>query len=1008
MRISHFCLLLGLVQSFTTFAIAADDPFPAVAAIFEKRCVECHSPDEKKGGLALQSRADLLTGGDSGATIVPGKPDGNVLLEMVSGDKPEMPKTGAKLTAAQVESIRAWIAAGAPWPADKKLQDKSLADSNWWSLRPLVRPARPVLEAADQRRAKNPIDEFILTELRQQGFAPSPQADRRTLIRRLSFDLLGLPPTPEEVDRFVKDPDPRAYEKLVNQLLDSPHYGERWARHWLDVVHFGETHGYDKDQPRRNAWPYRDYVIRAFNTDKPYSRFLEEQLAGDVLYPNSTDGIEALGFIAAGPWDFIGHAEVPESKIDGKVARHLDRDDMVANAIGTFNSLTVSCAQCHNHKFDPIKQVDYYRMQAVFAAVDRADRKYHADATVFAKYTSLEAQQREIAAAKKSLDEEVKKRGGAELVKLDQAIAAARQTAPPGLPPEYGYHSQLSPKADVEKWVQIDLGKSQPIVSLAHIGCYDSFNAIGSGFGFPQRFKIELSDDPAFQKEVKTVVDRTAEDFPNPGTTPQVAKFDKHSARYVRMTATKLAFRQNDYIFAIAELQVFDDSGNNVAAGANVTALDSIEAAPRWRRTNLVDGKFPGAQDASQSGQRLDQLIAQRKELLEKVVDAELRTKIESAEKSAAMIADELKKIPPPNIVYAGTVHFGSGNFAGTGNSNGKPRKIFILNRGDVKSPKEEVQPGALSCFPEWPGEFHLAADHSEGERRAALARWLSDKRNPLTWRSIVNRVWQYHFGRGLVDTPNDFGRMGQLPSHPELLNWLAAEFRDGGEFVQAQSLKSLHRLIVTSSTYQQQSQPDLAVLSALRNDPRKADAGNIYLWRMNRRKLEAEAIRDAVLSVAGKLDSKMGGPSFQDFVIDQPAHSPHYEYHLHDPNDPKSHRRSIYRFIVRSQPQPFMTTLDCADPSMRVDKRNESLSALQALAWLNNGFMVTMSGHFAARIEKESNEPAEQSRLLIRLAVSREPSKTEQELFADYIRQHGLANACRAALNLNEFAFVD
>ena len=1007
MRLTIFCYS-GLLLQLAASAGADEATFGPIAAIFEKRCVECHNAGEKNGGLALQSRADLITGGDSGATIVAGKPDGNVLLAMVSGDKPEMPKTGAKLTAAEVESIRAWIAVGAPWPAERTLQDKSLADSNWWSLRPLVRPARPALSAADQGRAKNPIDEFILAKLREQGFVPSPQADRRTLIRRLSFDLLGLPPTPEEVDRFVQDPDPRAYEKLVNKLLDSPHYGERWARHWLDVVHFGETHGYDKDQPRRNAWPYRDYVIRAFNSDKPYSRFLEEQLAGNVLFPNSTDSIEALGFIAAGPWDFIGHVEVPESKIDGKVARHLDRDDMVANAIGTFNSLTVSCAQCHNHKFDPIKQVDYYRLQAVFAAVDRADRKYHADPAAFAKYSELERQQREVAATRKSLDEEVKKRGGAELVKLDQAIAAARQTAPQGLPPEYGYHSQLSPKADAEKWVQIDLGKSQPITGLTYIGCYDNFNSIGSGFGFPQRFKIELSDDPAFQKNVKTVVDHTEQDFPNPGTTPQVAKFEEHSARYVRMKATKLAFRQNDYIFAIAELQVFDDTGKNVANGAKVSALDSIEAGPRWRMTNLVDGKFSGAQDANRSGQKLDQLIAQRKELLAKAIDADLQAKLDSAETSATTIAEELRKIAPPNIVYAGTVHFGSGNFAGTGNANGKPRKIFVLNRGDVKNPKEEVQPGALSCFPEWPGEFNLTANHSEGERRAALARWLSDRRNPLTWRSIVNRVWQYHFGRGIVDTPNDFGRMGQLPSHPELLDWLAADFRDGGEFVQTQSLKSLHRLIVTSSTYQQQSQPDAAVLASSKNDPRKVDAGNVYLWRMNRRKLEAEAIRDAVLSVSGKLDPKMGGPSFQDFVIDQPAHSPHYEYHLHDPNDPKSHRRSIYRFIVRSQPQPFMTTLDCADPSMRVDKRNESLSALQALAWLNNGFMVTMSGHFAARIEKEAKEPAEQARLLIRLAVSREPSAIEQELFASYIRTHGLANACRAALNLNEFAFVD
>lgn len=986
-----------------TWHLTADEAtFRVVATIFEKRCVECHNADEKKGGLSLQTRADLLTGGDSGAAIDPGKAAGSVLLDMISGDKPEMPKTGAKLTAEEVVAVSKWIAAGALWPGETKLEDRSLADSNWWSLQPLVRPALPQLSKADQAWTKNAIDAFVIAKLREQGFAPAPPADRRRLIRRLSFDLTGLPPTPEEVAAFVTDTDPQAYEMLVNRLLASPRYGERWARHWLDVVHFGETHGYDKDQPRRNAWPYRDYVIRAFNQDKPYGRFVDEQIAGDVLYPNTIDGIEALGFISAGPWDFIGHAEVPESKTDGKVARHLDRDDMVANAIGTFNSLTISCAQCHNHKFDPIKQVDYYRLQAVFAGVDRADKKYHADPVAFARYSQLEREQRELSAEKTALDAQVKLLGGAELVGLDKEIAAIRQSAPAALRPEYGYHSQLAPKAETEKWVQIDLGEIREVSSLHYVGCYDNFNSIGAGFGFPLRFKIELAAEETF-RDKKLVVDQTATDFANPGTTPQTAKFATTQSRYVRFTATKLAPRQNDYMLVLAELQVFDPQGQNIAVGAKVTALDSIEAGPRWRQTNLVDGIYPGAQDVAGSAKKLEQLTQQRAALHAKVVPDEVRKKVAENGRKSVAVAAELSQISPPNVVYAGTVHFGSGNFAGTGARNGEPRKIFVLHRGDVKTPREEVTPASLGCLPGWSGEFQLATNHREGDRRAALARWLSDKRNPLTWRSIVNRVWQYHIGRALVDTPNDFGRMGQLPSHPELLEWLAVEFRDGG-----QSLKTLHRLIVSSNTYQQSSEPDPAAIAKLTSDPRKVDAGNVYLWRMNRRKLEAESIRDAVLQVAGKLDTKMGGPSFQDFVIDQPAHSPHYEYHLHDPNDPKSHRRSIYRFIVRSQPQPFMTTLDCADPSMRVDKRNESLSALQALALLNNGFMVTMSGHFAKRIQGVSNDPVEQTRLIFQLAVSREPTDVEQKLFTEYIRSHGLPNACRTAFNFNEFAFVD
>jgi hypothetical protein len=302
---------------FSLFAQVAVSAEPAAVAIVERRCVSCHSAAEKKGGLSLVTAKEILAGGDSGAVVVPGKPAESLLLHYITGEKPEMPKSGPPLTAEEVAAIRDWIAGGAKLPDDLVLQDRGGPDTNWWSLLPLVRPPVPRIEYP-KSKVQNPIDAFIVAKLVEKGLPQSPAADRRTLIRRLYFDLLGLPPKPEEVEAFVADNDQRAYEKLVDRLLESQHYGERWARHWLDVVHYGETHGYDKDQPRPNAWPYRDYVIRALNNDKPYSRFIEEQLAGDVLYPETVDGIEALGFIAAGPWDLIGHAEVPETKIDGK------------------------------------------------------------------------------------------------------------------------------------------------------------------------------------------------------------------------------------------------------------------------------------------------------------------------------------------------------------------------------------------------------------------------------------------------------------------------------------------------------------------------------------------------------------------------------------------------------------------------------------------------------------------------------------------------------------------
>jgi hypothetical protein len=941
--------------------------------------------------------------------MVPGNPDESILVDYVTGTDPEMPKNGDPLPVEEVMALRAWIRAGAPWPDGKVLEDRHVPDAQWWSFRPLVRPAVPP-SASPHAIIANPIDAFVVAKLQEKGLPQSPSADRRTLIRRLSFDLIGLPPSPQEIEAFVDDPDPDhiAYCRVVDRLLESPRYGERWARHWLDIVHYGESHGYDKDKPRPNAWPYRDYVIRAFNDDKPYRQFIEEQLAGDVVYPGSVDGIEALGFIAAGPWDFIGHAEVPEIKIDGKVARHLDRDDMVATAMGTFTSLTVSCAQCHNHKFDPISQRDYYQMQAVFAAVDRSDMSYDRDPAIAAERVALEKRSLELLQQQKEVHDRILALVGGELVPLDQRIADATVALNRSELPEFGYHSGIETRDDVIKWVQVDLGDSQQISALEYVACRDTFNNIGPGFGFPIRFKIEASDDSEFKNEVVTLVDQTSADFPNPGVAPQRLEGISNAghevrARYVRFTATKLANRlPDDFIFALAELAVYSSDGSNRTRGAAVSALDSIEAAPRWQRSNLVDGYFYGRPPAGPD--ELDELQNLREMLVRSRVDSETlayrdRIKAEIVEVVAARNA-----LPAPQAVYAGRVHTGSGAFTGTGGNGGKPRPIYILDRGNVTQPKDEVSPGALTCLSQLSGWFDLPKEHSEGDRRAALARWISDDRNPLTWRSIVNRVWQYHFGKGLVDTPNDLGRMGAEPTHPELLDWLAVDFRDGG-----QSLKKLHKLMVMSHTYRQRSSvAQRAFDGDDSRSPQSIDADNRFLWRANRRRLEAEAVRDVVLHVSGRLDLRMGGPSFQDFVVQHPEHSPHYEYHLHDPGDPQTHRRSVYRFLVRSQPQPFMTTLDCADPSMRVDKRNESLSPLQALALLNNGMMVAMSKHCAERLEGEESVRSDQIEKLFDRSLGRKPTPEERAALEVYIENHGLANACRLVFNLNEFTFVD
>ena len=957
-----------------------------IRPVLEDTCLRCHASDvaKPKGGLTLDSRELLRSGGDSGVAVVPGKPDESLLIAAISrtGEVAAMPPQG-KLPDSVVADFRRWIELGAPDPRDQSTGSRT--GDVWWSLKPLEKPALPSLDAVDQARVRTPVDAFILSKLREKHLEPSPEADRRVLIRRLTFDLTGLPPTLEDVQSFLRDPDPQAYERLVDRLLDSPRYGERWARHWLDVVRYADTHGYDKDKPRLNAWPYRDYVIRAFNEDKPYGTFINEQVAGDVLSPLIPDGIEALGFISAGPWDFIGHAEVPETKIDGQIARALDRDDMVANTLNTFTSLTVQCARCHDHKFDPVTQEDYYSLQAVFAAIDRADREYDRSPEVAAKRATLVSQRENL---QRELGELTRLASSDTLAEIDREIQELSSNQG-NRPAAFGYHSSLAERADSARWVQVDLGQVASLGKVLIYPCEDDFNGIGAGFGFPQRFKVEVSSDADFKNDIRVVYDRTAEDLAKPGLKPWIVDVGQ-DARVVRVTATKLRGRQNDFNFALAELEVTDAGGKNLARGAKVTAFDTIEGPPRWRAENLVDGLYPEVH----AGGKLESLQEKRISLIHSALTLEQGQRYDAASAKLALVTEQLAGLPPASLVFVGTVHTGSGTFRGTG-PEGKPREIHVLNRGDVRSPKHVVGPGTVPLFKGLESRFVLPPEAPESARRAALAGWLTDPQNTLTWRSIVNRVWHYHFGKGIVETPNDFGRMGGVPSHQELLDWLAADFRDG-----SQSLKDLHRLIVLSSTYRQ--------VSTVNPASESIDSGNQYLWRMNRRRLEAEAVRDSVLAVAGTLDLTMGGPGFKDFVVEHPEHSPHYEYNLFDVNDPSSHRRSIYRMIVRSQPQPFMTTLDCADPSMSVDRRNESLTALQALALLNNKLMVVMAEQLAARLEATPGNLEVRLARGFELAITRQPEAHEQQALVLYAQQHGLANVCRVLLNLNEFLFID
>ena len=982
--------LLALCLLATTVpAIAAEPDFEKqVVPIFQQHCIRCHNDSTKDGGLSLETKQGALAGGENGRILMPGVAKESLLLDYVVGPEPEMPKKGEPLSKTEIETLRNWIKAGAVWPPAVRIQEAQLNDYDWWSFQPLTQPPLPELADNEQQQVRTPVDAFLLARLRKAGLNYSPPADRRTLIRRVYFDLIGLPPTPVEIAQFVQDPDPRAYEKLVDRLLASPRYGERWARHWLDLVHYADTHGYDKDKLRENAWPYRDYVIRSLNEDRPYAQFIQQQIAGDILDPFSQDGVPATGFIVAGPFDWVGQIEISEKLIEKKITRNLDRDDMVATVMNTTVSLTVQCARCHNHKFDPISQEDYYSLQAVFAGIDRADRSYDPDPETASRRKTLQTFLEQSQSQHQRLDAQIRKRGGAELERLEAELKQV-MNAKQGQSVEYGYHSQVEKSDKTPKWVQLNFKQPVTAEKITLIPAFDNYNNIGAGFGFPKRFKLEVSNTSDF-KSATTIADHTPQDYPNPGTSHIQIAAGQKKFQFLRMTATKLAPRSNDFIFALGELQVFAPDGKNLSSQAQVTSLDSIEAAPRWSRQNLIDGKYYQSLEFYTD---LAELKQKRDDFLASLSTGEEKKSLQQLSGKIQQLQSNLKKLPDPEKVFAATTDFpAQGNFRPT---EGQPRTVHLLSRGSEKAPIREVAASAPNLIDGLNGTFGLTDPDNEGARRVALAHWITSRNNPLTWRSIVNRVWLYHFGKAIVDTPNDFGKMGAKPTHPDLLDYLASRFRDKG-----QSLKDLHRLILLSTAYQQSSRTTPA--------GSELDGDNRLLWRMNRRKLEAEAIRDSVLQISGKLDLEMYGPGDRLFVLEKPQHSPHYLYQKYDPATAERHRRSIYRFIVRSVPDPFMESLDCADPSQLTPKRIETLTALQALSLLNDQFMISMSVFFAESIEAQSADLTAQINHAFQTALGRSPEPDELKILQTIGAQHGLKNVCRLILNSNEFIFID
>jgi len=787
----------------------------------------------------------------------------------------------------------------------------ALADDHW----AFASVKRPPVPATVGRTA---IDKIVVTKLAEKGLTPSPAADRRTLVRRLKFDLLGLPPTPEEVDAFVRDPDPSAYEKLVERYLASPHFGERWARHWLDVVRYADSHGFEMNNPRPTAYHYRDYVIRAFNADVPFDRFVREQLAGDALGADA-----ATGFLVAGPWDQV---KSPDPVLTAN-QRADELHDLIGTAGSAFLGLTVACARCHDHKFDPIPAEDYYRVKAVFAGVQHGERPVRLPNAPDPKVES--------------------DRLMVQLAEVESRLAALEPLADPAAvkPRRLPVSALLNTErfapvtAKAVRFTVEATNQAEPCIDELEVftaGPRSRNVALGvkprSGGDYPNGgsiHKLEHLTDGKYGNG-RSWISNTAGrgwvevEFAEPVRIDRVTWARDREGKYADRTPTRYRVEVS---LDVKKWQVVASSADRLPVGDKAPSPPALAAADQLEWANL-------------NRQRTD-----------------LRKRLTDAARGA--------------VAYAGRFT--------------APEAVHRLGRGDVTQKREAVGPGALT---EIGTPLDIPDAASDVERRKAFAAWVTNPKHPLTARVVVNRLWHWHYGTGLVDTPSDFGKNGGRPSHPELLDWLASELVEKGW-----SLKHVHRLIVTSDTYRQ--------ASAHRPDAAAKDAQARLLWRFPPRRLEAEVLRDSMLAVSGKLDPTMYGPGFDLF-------EPNTNYvRVYTPKTtfgPAEFRRMVYQHRPRMQPDDTFGAFDCPDGGQVAPRRTVSITPLQALNLLNSPFVVQQAGFFAGRVEKDADPVVG----AFRLAFQRSPRAEELAAARELVAKHGLPALCRALLNANEFVFVD
>jgi len=837
-----------------------------VQPILEKNCLSCHG-ETPQGRLDLRTRETALKGGARGSDIVPGDATASRLYRRVAGlERPSMPAQAEPLPAEQIAAIKTWIEQGAAWGSSTltstgkpsaaalaALENRAITpeERNYWAFK---LPVKAPLPAVDDQNLANPVDRFLEKARREQGLTPAPRADRFTLVRRAYLDLLGLPPTPAQVDAFVNDGSPNAWERLIDTLLASPHYGERYGRMWLDVARYADSAGFEYDMHRPNAWRYRDYVIKSFNDDKPYDRFLVEQIAGDEMDGKTGDSLVATGFLRMGPRVLFREKDNPE--------RRYDYLDEIIGTIGKGTlGLTVNCARCHHHKFDPISQKDYYAIEA--------------------------------------------------------SLFGYVETEVP-----------LAPKAEADAY----LAKNREID-----GKIAGLKAEIDGIERPYRNTLQLDrikrqfPDNIVRAVLKPESERT------PGDALLAAQVLK---------AAGVSSAQVDRVLPPEQLLEKKDLTTRIAA------LEKERPAPLPMAEIATDGDYR----SSPLGEGDDTVSCPK------------------------------CRIPVP----------GAGSYLHSGPGRYEVPPSYFLIRGDVESHGSLMKPGFIEVitFGNPPTDIPRPDGHTSG-RRLALAQWIASPQNPMTARVIVNRLWQKHFGRGIVATLENFGKMGERPTHQELLDWMAVEL-----MTNQWSLKRINKLMMMSSAYQMASSFEDA-------SDVKADPENAYVWRFRPQRLDAEIVRDSMLAAGGNINLDIGGePIFPNVPKDILAGQYRGKW-VNTPDGPAAWRRGVYVYRRRSLPYPMFDTFDHPDMNVTAGARHVSTVPTQALTLLNNPFVLAQAEFLANRVRQEASDPESQAKLAYRIALARPATAAEIRIGVELIAKQSLASFAHVVLNLDEFLYM-